>query len=253
MQTEKDSGYSGDQLIFGRHPVLDAIRGGQSIDKLLVQQGVRGDFEKEIRQLTRLHNIPVQVVPKERMNQIVRGNHQGIIGYLSPIRYYRLDDVLPVIYERSEAPLLVVLDGVTDVRNFGAIARSAELSGAQAMVIPRKGSAQINAEAIKASAGALTHLAVCRESSLIAAVESMKLAGIRLLVSDLGAEKYLYDLDLRGPVAFVLGSEGRGVSREMLQAADETFLIPQRGVTDSFNVSVAAGIMLYEAMRQRRE
>jgi len=240
-------------LIYGRHPVLDAIRAGQSIEKLMVQQGMRGDFEKELRQLTRAHHIPVQVLPKERLNKLVRGNHQGVIGVLSPIAYYRLEDLLPTIYERSETPLLVLLDGVTDVRNLGAIARSAELCGAQALVVPRKNSAQVNAEAIKTSAGALTKLPVCRESSLLAAVEALRLSGIRLLVSDLQATRPIYELDLRGPLALVVGAEGRGVSNDMRREADELFVIPQYGATDSFNVSVAAGIMLYEAIRQRRQ
>lgn len=242
---------SEDQLIFGRHPVVDAIRAGQPMEKLLIQQGVRGDFEKEIRLLSREFQIPLQVAPRERLDQMARGNHQGIIAFLSPIAYYHLDDILPGIYERSETPLLLILDGVTDVRNLGAIARSAELCGAHALVVPRKGSAQINAEAVKASAGALLKLPVCRERSLLAAAETLKMSGIRLLVSDLGAGHPIYELDLRGPIAFVLGSEGKGVTREMLREADETFLIPQRGTTDSFNVSVAAGIMLYESMRQR--
>lgn len=239
------------QLIYGRHPVLDAIGAGQPIDKLMLQQGIRGDFEKELRQLSKAHNIPMQVVPKERLNKLVRGNHQGVIGVLSPIRYYLLEDVLPTIYERSEQPLILLLDGVTDVRNLGAIARSAEIAGAHALVVPRKGSAQINAEALKTSAGALTKIPVCRESSLLAAVETLQLSGIPLMVSDLGAERLLFEVDFTGPAALVIGAEGRGVSREMVQAATETFLIPQRGTTDSFNVSVATGIMLYEVMRQR--
>ena len=217
----------------------------------MLQQGVRGDFEKEIRQFSREHHIPLQVVPKERLNRMVKGNHQGIIGFLSLIPYYRLEDLLPTIYERSEIPLLVLLDSVTDVRNLGAIARSAECSGAHALVIPRKGSALINAEAIKTSAGALTKLPVCREGSLVKAIEWLRLSGVRVLASDLSAEKPLYEMDLHGPVCLVVGSEGEGISKAVRQEADELFIIPQRGTTDSFNVSVAAGIMLYEALRQR--
>lgn len=241
------------QLIYGRHPVLDAIRAGQPFEKLILQQGVRGEFEKELRQLSKANNIPMQVVPKERLNKLVRGNHQGVVGVLSPIRYYLLEDVLPTIYERSEVPLILLLDGVTDVRNLGAIARSAELAGVHALVVPRKGSAQINAEALKTSAGALTRIPVCRESSLVAAVETLRLSGIPLIVSDLQAKQLVFEIDFTGPVALVVGAEGRGVSWEMVQAATRTFLIPQRGTTDSFNVSVAAGIMLYEVMRQRME
>jgi 23S rRNA (guanosine2251-2'-O)-methyltransferase len=240
-----------EQIIYGRHPLVDAIRAGQSIEKILLQQGTRGEFEKELRQLTREHHIPVQVVPKDRLNQLVRGNHQGVVAFLSPIRYYQLEDLIPTIYEQSEVPLMLLLDGITDVRNMGAIARSAEICGAHAIVVPRRNSAQINAEAIKTSAGALTKIPVCRESSLVAAVDMLRISGIRLLVSDLKAERPIYDLDMTVPLALVAGAEGRGVSRDLIRAADETFIIPQRGTTDSFNVSVAAGIMLYEVTRQR--
>lgn len=239
------------ELIFGRHPVLDAIRSGASVEKLMLQQGLRGDFEKEVRRISREHRIPVQVVPREALGRLTKGNHQGIVAFLSPIRYYQLEDLLPVIFERSEVPLLMLLDGITDVRNFGAIARSAEVCGAHALVVPRKGSALVNAEAVKASAGALTRLPVCRESSLLAAMELLQLSGVRVLASDLKAEKYIFELDFSGPLALVVGSEGRGISTAVARQADALFLIPQRGVTDSFNVSVAAGIMLYEVMRQR--
>ncbi|MCB9289541.1 MAG: 23S rRNA (guanosine(2251)-2'-O)-methyltransferase RlmB [Lewinellaceae bacterium] len=238
-------------IIYGRHPVVDALRSGTPIDKVMLQQGIRGEMEKELRHLCREEGVPMQVVPKERLNKIVRGNHQGVIALQALIRYYRLEDVLPTVYERSEAPLIVLLDGVTDVRNFGAIARTAEAAGAHALVIPQKNSAQINAEAMKTSAGALAVLPVCRESSLIAAIEYLQLSGVKVLASSLEATRPLYELSLREPVAFILGAEGEGISPAVARAADELFIIPQKGTTDSFNVSVAAGMMLYEAMRQR--
>ena len=240
-----------DKLIYGRHPVMDALQSGTPIDKLLLQKGVRGDFERQIRRLSKQLNIPLQVVPKERINHLTSGNHQGIVGYLSVLRYYRIEDVLPMIYERSESPLLLLLDGVTDVRNFGAIARSAECSGAHALIIPKKGAAQINAEAIKTSAGALHLIPVCRESSLITAIDQLQMAGVQVFASNLKARQKIYDLDLTGPVALVVGSEGEGVSRAVLAKVDQQFVLPQHGQTDSFNVSVATGIMLYEVMRQR--
>lgn len=238
-------------MIYGRHPVMDALQNGTPLDKLILQQGVRGDFERDIRKMSKKNNIPLQVVPRERMKALTSGNHQGIIGFLSMLTYYRVEDLLPMVFEKSEAPLLLLLDGVTDVRNFGAIARSAECSGAHALVIPKKGAAQINAEALKTSAGALNVIPVCRESSLIAAIEQMQMAGVQVFASDLNAEKNISDFDFTGPIALVLGAEGEGVSRPVLQKVDDTFIIPQRGTTDSFNVSVAAGIMLYEVMRQR--
>lgn len=239
-------------IIFGRHPVVDAIQSGTPIDKLLFQQGIRGEFEKQVRQLSKRFNIPVQVVPKEKLNRVIRGNHQGIIGFLSPITYYKIEDVLPMIYEKSETPLLLLLDGVTDVRNFGAIARTAECSGAHALIIPKKGSAQINADALKTSAGALTKIPVCRESSLVAAIDYLQLSGIQVLASDLKANQPIFEIDMSLPTALVIGSEGEGVSSSILRKASETFIIPQKGTTDSFNVSVATGMMLYEVMRQRQ-
>ncbi len=241
-----------EQLIFGRHPVLDAIKSGASVDKLLIQQGVRGEFEKEIRALSKVHNIPLQSVPKERMARFTQGNHQGIIGFLSLIRYYKLEDVLPTIYEKGETPLLLLLDGITDIGNFGAIARSAVCCGVHALVIPRKGVAQINADALKASAGALVNIPVCRESSLISAIDTLRLGGIQIVASDLQADKSILELDFVAPTAIVMGAEGEGVHQSILQKVNETFSIPQRDTTNSFNVSVATGIILYETLRQRQ-
>ncbi len=238
-------------IIYGRHPVLEAIRSGRPMDKVVIQKGIRGPFEKEVRQLTREHNIPLQVAPRERMAKMVRGNHQGILGLVSPIRYYRLEDVLPGLFEKSVQPLVVVLDGVTDVRNLGAIARSAEGMGAHALVIAVKGSAQVNADAVKASAGALDRLPVCREPSMQKALDLLRMSGLRLLVSSVQANKAIYEEDLTGPVALVLGSEGEGVSRETEQKADALLKIPLVGQMESYNVSVAAGILLYEIVRQR--
>lgn len=238
-------------IIFGRHPVVDAIRGGQTIDKLMLQQGVRGEFEKEIRELSQRFNIPLSVVPKDRMGRVTRGNHQGIIGFLSLLSYYLIEDVLPMIYEKSEVPLLLILDGVTDVRNFGAIARSAECCGVQAIIIPEKGSARITEDAIKTSAGALTKIPVCREHSLISTIEFLEMSGIQVFASNLNAIDVLYDLDLTVPTAIVLGSEGEGISKAILRKVKDQFIIPQKGTSNSFNVSVASGIILYEALRQR--
>ncbi len=238
-------------LIYGRHPVLEALREGVSIEKLLLLQGTRGTFEKELRQLTREANVPVQMVPKERLNKLVGGNHQGIVGFVSPIQYQRLEHVLPLVYERGETPLLLLLDGVTDTRNFGAIARSAELAGVHALVVGRKNSAQINADALKTSAGALTRLLVCREQSIPVAMERLKMSGIRVLATELRAERYVYEEPLNRPVALVVGSEGQGIGSETRRSADGSVRIPQVGTMDSFNVSVTAGILLYEVMRQR--
>lgn len=240
-----------EQVIYGRHPVVDALQHGQPMEKVMLQQGIRGDFERELRQLTKQLNIPLQVVPKERLSKWTRGNHQGVVGLLSPIRYYRLEDVLPGVYEKQQTPLILLLDGVTDVRNLGAIARSAECLGANALVIPKKGSALINAEGLKTSAGALTKIPVCREQSLASAIEWLKLSGVQIFSSDLQASNRLQDIDWTVPAAVLIGSEGSGVHPALAKEANEQFIIPQVGTTDSLNVSVATGIILYEILRQR--
>ena len=201
--------------------------------------------------MTRQSNIPLQIAPKERMNKMTGGNHQGIIALISPIPFYRISDVLPTIYERSEQPLIVILDGVTDVRNLGAIARTAEVCGAHSMLVPMKGTAQINAEAMKTSAGALATIPVCRENSLVNAVRFLKESGLTIIASSLEASTPIHELDWTIPLGFIIGAEGEGISQAMKKEADQLFIIPQRGVTDSLNVSVAAGMMLYECMRQR--
>lgn len=238
-------------LIFGRHPVLEAIEAGKKFDKIFLQRDTRGELETELRRLCKEHEIPLQYVPKERLNRITRGNHQGVIGLLALIDYYRLEDVIPTIWEKAETPLILILDGVTDVRNFGAIARSAEICGVHAIVVPKTGSALINADAIKTSAGALLRLNVCRENSLVSAIELLQISGIQVFASEMKAEKHVFELDLTAPAALIVGSEDEGVSQALLDRVGERFRIPQRGETDSFNVSVAAGIMLYEVLRQR--
>jgi len=238
-------------LIYGRHPIVDTIQSGGSIDKIFLQKSISKDFEREIRQLCRSFGIPMQYVPKEKLNRLTGQNHQGVIGFLSLVEYKKLEDIIPFIYEQSTSPLFLLLDGITDVRNFGAIARSAELCGVQAIIVPQKGGAAINEDSIKTSAGALTKINVCRESSLRKAIQQLKLNGIRVIGASLQAKRPIYKVDLVSPTAIVLGSEGRGISNDVAKLLDDQFLIPQVGTTDSFNVSVAAGITLYEVLRQR--
>lgn len=239
------------QWIFGRHPVLEALQSAQAVEKVWLQQGTRGEFEKELRHLCKAQQVPMTMIPKEKLNRMVRGNHQGVVALQAVASYQQLDDILPFIYEKGEQPLILLLDGVTDTRNFGAIARSAELCGVHALVIPVKGSAGLTPDALKTSAGALSRLPVCRVKSLVSTIEFLQQSGVRVLASDLSGEQFLPDLELTEPIALVLGSEGDGISRGVAQAADECFKIPQLGTLNSFNVSVAAGIMLYETMRQR--
>jgi len=230
---------------------MDALKSGKTIDKIVMQQGFKGPVEIEIRQMCKERRIPIQQLPKERLARLADGNHQGMIAFLSLIEYQKLEDILPQLYEQSKVPLFLLLDGVTDVRNFGGIARTAEAMGAQAIVIPRKKSAQINSDAIKASAGALLEIPVCKEASIVAAVEFLQNSGVQVYASDLYAEKGIHHIDFTVPSAIIIGAEGRGVSPSILKMVNETFIIPQVGKTDSLNVSVATGIMMYEVVMQR--
>ena len=239
-------------LIFGRHPVLDAINNGVTVEKVILLEGTRGEVEKEFRYLCREKGIPMTFAPRERMNKMASGaNHQGVLAFQSSIVYYDLVDIIQGAYERGEMPLILLLDNITDVRNIGAIARSAEVFGAHAIVVPQQGGALINGEAIKSSAGALSIIPVCRVKSIHAAATALAEAGIQLFGGDLKATKLLHQLELNQPCAFLLGSEGRGLHPSLLKLTDDRFLIPQYGTTDSLNVSVSAGLMLYEAIRQR--
>ena len=241
-----------DEIIYGRHPVLEALDTGRIIDKVWLQTGTRGPLEKELRQLSKEHGFVVQMVPKEKLSKITNGNnHQGVAAFVAAITYHKLEKLIPRFFESGMTPLLVLLDGITDVRNLGAIVRSAECMGVDALVIPRTGTALANAEAIKTSAGALNLLPVCRETSIQAAVEQLQQSGFQVVVSDLKAQKKLSEIDFSQPTAIIMGSEDEGVQPALLRKADDRFIIPQQGVTDSLNVSVATGVILYEAMRQR--
>ena len=239
------------KIIFGRHPVIEAIRAGAPIEKVMILQGARGPFEQELRKVCKQAGVPIQYVPKEKLNKLTSGNHQGVVARRSEVQYANLEEVLKELEEKEQTPLLLILDNITDVRNLGAIARTAELCGAHALIVPHTGSAQINAEAMKSSAGALATLPVCREKSLMVAVESLQMANIRVLALTMEADFPIHQVAMDRPTALILGSEGRGIHPKLIKIADESCYIPQKGKIDSFNVSVAAGMVLYEAMRQR--
>jgi 23S rRNA (guanosine2251-2'-O)-methyltransferase len=239
-------------LIYGHHPVTEAIRAGKAVEKVFFQQGERGEVEKEIRHLTKEYGIPLQVVPKEKLNKMVKGQHQGVVAHLALVEYQSIEDVLPLVFESGENPLLVVLDGVTDVRNFGAICRSAECIGAHAVIVPQSGSALANEEAMKASAGALARMRVCRVKSLFSTVDYLKECGVQVVSTALTHRSVpVHEADFNVPTAILMGSEGEGVHPKLLKMSDLVVKIPQATDFDSFNVSVAAGIVLYEAYRQR--
>jgi len=238
-------------FIFGRHPVIEAIESGRPIEKIMLLQGTRGEFEKTMRRVSKQNNIPLQYVPKERLNKYTRSNHQGVIAFASPIQYAQLSDIIPGLFEQQVVPLLLILDGISDIRNVGAIARSAEVMGVHALILPKTGGSMINSDAIKTSAGALSKLLVCRENSLLKAVGFLQNAGLQVLASDLNATTRLDEMDFSLPTAVIMGSESNGASPALLKAADQSFIIPQVGEIDSLNVSVATGVILYEAVQQR--
>ncbi len=239
-------------LIYGHHPVTEAIRAGKAVEKVFFQQGERGEVEKEIRHLTKEYGITLQVVPKEKLNKMVKGQHQGVVAYLALVEYQSLENVLPFVFESGEVPLFVMLDSVTDVRNFGAICRSAECAGAHAVIVPQSGSALANEDAMKASAGALARIRVCRVRSLFTTLEWLQECGVQVVATALSARSEpLYEADFSVPTAILMGAEDEGVHPKLLKMSDKVVKIPQATDFDSYNVSVAAGIVLYEAQRQR--
>lgn len=239
------------QLIIGRQPLMETIRSGRAVDKILLQRNTAGESIAEIRQLAREYNIPVQVVPVEKLDSLTRANHQGVIAFAGLVQYMDLQQVIDHVVGTGGTPLFMMLDGVTDVRNIGAIARSALCCGAQALVIPDKGTGALNEEAMKSSAGALERIHICRVASLLKAVDTLHLNGIRVFTSEMNAPKKVFELPLTEPCCIVMGSEDKGVQAYIRKAADEHFTIPMTGDFDSLNVSVAAGIILYEAMKHR--
>lgn len=246
MTREKD-------CIFGLRPVIEAIRAGRQIDRLLIKQGLKGAIYHELMTEVRKHQIPYQIVPVERIELVTRKNHQGVLAWFSVIEYQKIANLLPMIFEKGHDPLVIVLDGVSDVRNFGAIVRSAECFGAHAIVIPEKGSARITADAIKTSSGALNSFPVCREKSILKAVQYLKESGLKVICADEHSGKAVNEVHLTGPSAIIMGSEDKGISRELSALADTAVKIPTTGTIPSLNVSVAAGVFLYEINRQRQQ
>ena len=238
-----------DNIIFGIRPVAEAIEAGKQIEKLYIRKGAEGQLMSELRDLCFRHKVRVQEVPVEKLNRLTRGNHQGVVAQISAIEYVGLADILERVPE-DETPLVVIFDGVTDVRNFGAI-RSAECAGAHGLITPLKNSAPVNAEAIRSSAGALTAIPVCRVGSIRNTVKLLQTEGFQIVAATEKSRKLLYDADFRKPTALVMGAEDTGISKEVLKLCDEQLAIPLIGHIESLNVSAAAAVMLFEAVRQR--
>ena len=238
-------------IITGRNPVLEALRSSSHIDKILLFKNASGEVINEIRQLAKDANIPVQYVPNEKLNSLTNINHQGVVAYKASVQYQDLQQVIDWVNEKGETPLFLMLDGITDVRNIGGIVRSAVCSGAQAIIIPDKGVGALNEDAMKSSAGALEHIHICRVSSLLKAIDDLHLNGILIFTSEMKTEKKVWETDFKIPCCIIMGNEEKGIQTFLTKAADVHFAIPMPGNFDSMNVSVAAGIILYEAMKQR--
>ncbi|MBI2273040.1 MAG: 23S rRNA (guanosine(2251)-2'-O)-methyltransferase RlmB [Bacteroidetes bacterium] len=238
-------------LIIGRQPLVEALQTGKAIDKILLQKNATGDVINTIRKLARDQNVPIQLVPVEKLNGMTKANHQGILAFVARVQYMDLQQVIDHVVSNGDLPLFLMLDGVTDVRNIGAIARSAVCCGAQAIIIPDKGVGALNEEAMKSSAGALEQIHICRVNSLLKAVDTMHLNGIKIFTSEMRAEQNVFELPFTDPCCIIMGDEGKGVQPYLAKAADHFFKIPMAASFDSFNVSVATGIILYEAMKHR--
>jgi 23S rRNA (guanosine2251-2'-O)-methyltransferase len=238
-------------IVYGIHSIEEAIASNTEIEKILVRKDYENESIKRILQEAYALNIPIQKVPVQKINAITRKNHQGILAFISTIMYASLDNIIHETFRQAKDPLLLMLDRVTDVRNFGAISRTAEGLGFNAIILPSRGGALINQEAMKASAGALSHIPVCRVKNLAGTLQYLQNHGIRVIACTEKAEELLYQKNLTGPLALVLGSEGEGISREILDVCNETARIPMYGKISSYNVSVSMAIAGSEIVRQR--
>lgn len=238
-------------IIYGIRPVMEAMAMGKTIDKILIQRGLSGGLFKDFFIKVRENKIPFQYVPVEKLNRLTRNNHQGVIAFMSAIEYQDIYDIVPTLYEEGKVPFLLILDKITDVRNIGAIARSAECAGVDAIILPLKGGAQLNEDAVKTSAGALHKIPVCRHSNLVEVIEYLQGAGIQVVGVSEKASQYLYNKDFTKPTCLIMGNEYEGIAWDYLKKCDDAVKIPMVGTIASLNVSVATGIALFEVVKQR--
>jgi 23S rRNA (guanosine2251-2'-O)-methyltransferase len=239
------------QQIHGIRPIIEAMISGKTVDKLFLQEDLKSDQAQELFELSRKFGVSVLKVPKEKLNKLCRGNHQGAVAYMSPIEFGNIEMIIQSVYEQSQVPFFIMLDKVSDVRNFGSIARSALSAGCHAIIIPHKGSSAINEDAVKTSAGALFHLPVCKVFSLGETIKLMFGSGIATISCSEKAEKSIFKADLNRPVNLLFGNEGVGIEPHLLRMAQEEANIPMYGKVGSLNVAVASGICLFEVARQR--
>jgi 23S rRNA (guanosine2251-2'-O)-methyltransferase len=239
------------EMIFGTRAVIEAIKGKREIEKIFVQAGLNNDLIKELIQVARTNSVPFTFVPQEKLNRLSSKNHQGVICQLAAIQYANLENIIDKIYSEGREPFLLIVDRVTDVRNFGAIARTAECAGLDAIILGDSGNAPITGDAMKTSAGALSHLPVCRVKDMKKTIQFLKENGVQIIACTEKGNTLLYEIDLNRPLALIMGSEEDGISPQLLKEADYLAKIPMKGKISSLNVSVAAGISIYEAIRQK--
>ncbi len=239
-------------LIYGIRTVLEAIKSGQHLERVFIQKNLKGDLYKDLMMHLHQTSTPLSKVPVERINKFTRKNHQGVVALISPVQYHTLEHLIPELFEEGKNPLILILDEITDVRNFGAIARTAECLGVHAIVIPSKGGAQINEDAVKTSAGAFNYLPVCREKNLMDVVRYLRESGISVIACSEKTDQLLEEIDFNLPAAIIMGSEEKGISDDLMNLANEVAKVPIAGAIESLNVGVAAGMALYEAQRQRK-
>lgn len=241
------------EYVFGIRAVMEALEAGKDFEKIFIRKDLKGSLAAELRTILNKTEIPIQQVPIDKLNRITDKNHQGVIGWASPIQYQNMADIIPVLYEQGKEPFILVLDGITDVRNFGAMARTAEGAGVDAILVSSKNSAAITPDAVKTSAGALHTIPVCRTIDLFRAVRELKDSGLKVLAASEKTSSSYSEKELSGPTALIMGAEDVGVSSQLLELSDELLSIPMLGKIASLNVSVACGILLYEIVRQRKD
>ncbi|RSK42074.1 23S rRNA (guanosine(2251)-2'-O)-methyltransferase RlmB [Mangrovimonas spongiae] len=238
--------------IFGLRAIIEAIESGKTVDKLFIQKGLQGELYKELHDLVKKENISYSVVPVEKLNRLSHKNHQGVVAQISPIDFYDLDNLVMSVIESGKTPLFLLLDQLSDVRNFGAIIRTAECTGVNGIIIQKKGGAPVNADTIKTSAGAVFKIPICKVDHIKDAVFHLQASGIKVVAATEKTDHYIYDVSFKEPTGIIMGAEGKGISPSVLKAVDAKAKLPLLGDIDSLNVSVACGAFLYEVVRQRR-
>ncbi|MBD79888.1 MAG: 23S rRNA (guanosine(2251)-2'-O)-methyltransferase RlmB [Crocinitomicaceae bacterium] len=238
-------------FIFGLHPVQEALKANKTIDKILISRDLKGESVRMIRGLSKSNQVQVKQVPEEKLNRITRKNHQGIIAFISPVDFHSIEDLLPTLFSSNKDPLLLILDGVTDVRNFGSMLRTAECMGVDAVIMPARNSVAINADVVKTSTGAIYNIPICKEIHFGSVLQYISESGCKLIACSEKAKKELKESDLTGPIAIIMGDEGSGIDDKTLGRCNDHIKIPMSGKTGSLNVAVSTGMVLYEVVRQK--